>query len=164
VTGRYDSYEDVLDYFRDQVRTPILDPAGDEYTSGTAYQEECFESRFYTSDNEVDFLRTEPQFQLVGDYWEAEITILQTYFQEGITLWGWVDMPSFTYDFVTCDESQGDEVNYYDFREATGVIRPGVLNFPGLYIDYGDLIATEGVIVNDADAQHEIILGFRNEE
>ena len=89
---------------------------------------------------------------------------LKTFFKEGITIWGWVDMPSYTYDFVTCDDSLGDTVYYYDFTEEIGSIRPDILNFPGLYIDYGDLVATEGAIVNDPGSEFVIELGFRNED
>jgi len=165
VTGRYSSYDDVLNFFRDQVQDPLMDAFGEEYTAGEALQERCYEVRNYTDDHENAFIAGEDlDFTKNGAFWEAEVTIGHTLYREGVTVWGWADMPSYSFDFLSCDEQLGESVYYYDYNDEIGRSQVDLLNFPGQYIDYGDLVASEGAVMNDPDTEFVIELGFRNEE
>ena len=56
----------------------------------------------------------------------------------GMKIWGWVDMPSTSYEFSTCDPTVGDQVTYYAEKLFVGNKCIDVLNYPGKYIDFGD--------------------------
>ena len=42
VTGRYDSFQSIIDFFSDVVQEPIMAPDGTAVVSGATYQEHCF--------------------------------------------------------------------------------------------------------------------------
>jgi hypothetical protein len=169
VTGRYQSFDEIIDFFADVVQEPIIDPDGTEVTSATNYQEHCFQSEYVTSNNELSFIDEEgdnndepyfkPYFQLSSDgtHYEAEVTIPHTLFVEGMELWGWSDMPSGRYNYASCNPEAGDSYYRYTEQFMKGSSYPELLNFPGIYIDEGDWVA-EPVEIMDAGDEFVIDL------
>ena len=176
VTGRYDSFKGIVDFFADVLQQPIINPDGQEVTTGDAFQEHCFDTEYVTSDDELSFIDDDPNedvspyfkpyFRLnkEGTHYVADVTIPHTLFVEGMTLWGWVDMPSPFYSFTTCDGSDGAGSWHYRYTEQyyKGAGFPDVLNFPGTFIDAGDWIA-EPIVLNDPDKDFTIDLNFHFE-
>ncbi len=164
VTGRYQDYDEVLDFFADDLESPILNDDSDEVTSGVELRERCYEMQYLTGDAEVRFvgpLDFEPTSN--GDY-VADVEILHTEFVEGVQIWGWMDMPSSTFDFRTCDETEGNQVFYYDENYQSGTNFVDVLNFPGKYVGDGDLVAEEAAVVTDPDKEFSLTLGLKIDE
>jgi hypothetical protein len=85
-------------------------------------------------------------------------------YSEGMQLWGWIDMPSPSFEFNTCDPSVGDTVNYYNEFYDLGTNVIDLLNYPGKYIDSGDWIVEEPFVVNNADGEFELELGYKYED
>lgn len=163
VSGRYETYQEVLDFFRDQVKSPLLDDDGVEISSAEEFQERCFMIEDVTSDHELDLVGP-LDFVDMGDYFEAEVEILHTQYSEGVSIWGFADMPSANFTFSTCDESGGAYHRYYEEEYYQGTNYRDVLNFPGQYITDGDLISTDPVEVTDPDADFVLELGFKYED
>ena len=169
VTGRYQSYNEIIDFFADIVQEPIIDPDGNEVTSATNYQEHCYYSEYVTSNDELSFVDEDgdkndapyfkPYFQLSSDgaHYEAEVTIPHALFVEGMELWGWSDMPSARYNFASCNPEAGDSYYRYTEQFMKGSSYPDLLNFPGIYIDEGDWVS-EPVQVMKADEEFVIDL------
>ncbi len=163
VSGRYESYQQVLDFFRDELRAPLLDDHGDEVTTAEQYQERCFEIEYVTSDDELDIVGP-IDFRDEGDNWVADVSILRSQFKEGMHIWGFADMPSQAFGFSTCDPSTGSYHSNYDEQYYTGTNYRDVLNFPGKYISDGDLVSEVSVEVTDAEAEFELTLGYKHED
>lgn len=163
VTGRYADYDEVLDFFSSDLETPILNDEGEEVTAGIELRERCYEINYLTGDAEVRFIGP-LDFELKGDEWVAEVEILHTDFRKGVSVWGWVDMPSSTFDFRTCDPENGAQVFYYDENYIVGTNYTDVLNFPGRYIGDGDIVAAEPAIIDDPDKAFDITLGLQINE
>ncbi|MCB9779464.1 MAG: hypothetical protein H6742_12935 [Alphaproteobacteria bacterium] len=163
VSGRYDSYQSVLDFFKDELRSPLTDAEGNEITSAIEFQEKCFQAEYVTSDGELDIVG-DTDFVENGDYYEAEIQILGTRFEPGVTVWGFIDQPDETFSFSTCDDSDGDYNAYYDERYYKGTNFEEVLNFPGEYIRNGDLVSDTAAVVDDPEQPFTIEFGFKYED
>jgi hypothetical protein len=163
VTGRYADWDDVLDFFENQLRSPIYNTSGEVVSSGVELQERCFETQGLTSDAEVSFIGP-VDFELKDGMYEADVTILHSLFVEGMSVWGWVDMPSRTFDFATCDSNGGPNTYYYDEGSYyAGSNYQDVLNFPGKYIEPGDWVGAEGVQINKPEDEFVLELGFKYE-
>ncbi len=162
VTGRYESYDEVLAFFRDELRSPITDDVGREITSATEFQEKCFQAEYVTSDDELDLIGP-ADFVDMGDYYEADVEILHTQFVEGVSVWGWADMPDPSFTFSTCDGGDGDYQSYYDEQYYKGTNANEILNFPGTYIQGGDLISWEAQVITDPTQPFTIELGYKHE-
>jgi len=164
VTGRFTSYDDVLDFWANQMHNPIVNREGVAVGSEQEYRETCYDINYYATDYEVDFIKEgRLDFKEDGDYYVAETDILHTYVKEGMKVWGWVDMPSRTFDFSTCSDDLGTTVNYYDQQYYRGASYSNVLNQPGKYIQGGDWVADEIPTINNVDDEFEVVLGFKNE-
>lgn len=165
-TGRFKSFDDVIDYFANVVKDPILDSNGDEITNGTQFQERCYDSLYVTSDDEIPFISGEDGLDFVdkGDYLEAEVTIPHVSIVPGMSLWGWIDMPSKGYNFATCDTSGGWYYSRYSENYYTGSTFTDLLNHPATYIDNGDWVADAPPIINSADDDFVLELGFKYED
>lgn len=163
ISGRYETYQQVLDFFRDELRAPLLDDHGDEVTTAEQYQERCFEIEYVTSDDELDIVGP-IDFREDGDNWVADVSILRSQYKEGMQIWGFADMPSTSFSFDTCSPSDGAYHSYYDEQYDQGTNYRDVLNFPGYYISEGDLVSEVSVEVTDADAEFELTLGYKHEE
>jgi hypothetical protein len=164
-TGRFTSYDDILDYFANELQNPIVNQFNEEVTSDIEFREWCYETMFLTSDSELPFLAMDgADFELKGDYWEADATIYHSYFREGAVVWGWMDSPSRSYKFASCDTSLwGWNQFYYAEQYNTGATEAGLLNSPANYIDRGDWIAAEGDLLNKPTDNFEVTLGFHYE-
>jgi hypothetical protein len=157
VTGRFSSYDDLLDFFKNTLEEPIRTLEGAEVTSSTEFQERCFEVLYSTGDFEMLFIG-EQDFEEKDGYYVADFTLPDSYFKEGMQVWGWVDMPDEFFDFSTCDPNIGDMVTYYNERYDLGTNYLDVLNYPGQYIDDGDWISSEGVPINSASDTFDLVL------
>lgn len=162
VTGRFESYDDVLEFWEDQLEAPVTAPDGELVGSGVEYQERCYELMYLTSDDEVSFVNEEVDFELQGDYYVADVELLHVLFSKGMAIWGWVDMPDESYTFRTCEETEGDFQYYYTDQYYTGTNNINLLNYPGEFIDEGDWVA-EGVTVNKPDDEFVLDLGVHHE-
>ena len=158
VTGRFTSYDDVLDFFKNTLEEPIRTNEGAEVTSSTEFQERCFEVLYATGDFEMLFVG-EQDFEEEDGYYVADFKLPDVYFQEGMQVWGWVDMPDEFFDFSTCDPNNGDMVTYYNERYDLGTNYLDILNYPGQYIDDGDWVAGEGVPINSESDTFDLIIG-----
>ena len=161
VTGRYKDYNDLLDFHNNVLEQPLLTAEGHQVTSSAEFQERCFELMYSTGDQEMLFVNPETSFELVGEEWVAEIEIPHVLAKEGMVVWGWIDMPSVTFDFNTCNSEQGATVSYYDQRYETGTNYADVLNFPGKYIDNGDWVSQEGAIITNTDDEFDLEIGYQ---
>ncbi|RME26121.1 MAG: hypothetical protein D6798_07300 [Deltaproteobacteria bacterium] len=162
VTGRYDTYDDVLQFFRDELRRPIVDDDGREITSATEFQEKCFEAEYVTSDAELDLIGPK-DFTLNGDYYEAPFEILHTQWTEGVSVWGFVDMPDPSFTFATCDGTDGDYYYNYDEQYYKGTNADEILNDPGYFIGAGDLVSWDAPVITDPDQPFTLELGYKYE-
>ena len=170
VTGRYESYDDILGFFQ-EIGQPVIDENGDEVLSGVEYQERCcYEIQYMTSDEEISFINpNDLDFEEEGDYWVADVELLHTYFQtdedgNGPQVWGWVDMPSRTYNYASCDIDLGQRHFFYDELYASGSNHMDILNYPGQYIDEGDYVASDAPMLTSSDSSFELVWGVRNDD
>ena len=159
-TGRFEDYGDILDYFANVLGEPLRTLDGDLVGSSVEYQERCYEVEYATGDNEMLFIG-EKDFRVEGDYLVADVVIPHVPFNEGMKIWGWVDMPSPSYEFSTCDPTVGDTVNYYAEAYDLGTNAIDVLNYPGKYIDYGDWVVQTAVEITDPASNFEVIVDFQ---
>jgi len=158
VTGRFTTYDDILDYFETVVQEPVVDDRGTAVDSEAAFQAYCFELFNYTDDDELGFLtQDEDDLDFVensaGDF-EAEYDLWAVDYYQGMQIWGWLDTPDEAYNFSTCDVDRGENNQEYsnDYRYGANV--PDVLNFPGENISEGDYIISAPITLDfeDADA------------
>lgn len=163
VTGRFTDYDDVLDFFSNRLESPINNQFGNEVTDGLEYRERCYELQYLTGDAEVRFVGP-LDFEVQGDELVAEVTIYDSDWREGVQVWGWVDMPDPNFRFATCNDNAGDRAFYYDQNYLIGTNYQNLLNFPGTYIGPGDVVAAEGVVINDPNKSFDITLGLKIDE
>ncbi|MFT4975210.1 MAG: hypothetical protein ACI8S6_001097, partial [Myxococcota bacterium] len=76
------------------------------------------------------------------------------------SVWGWVDMPSQTYEFASCDPTVGQRQQYYDQNIDLGTNFLDLLNYPGNYIDSGDWVVEEPAIITDPEEEFTLEIGF----
>jgi len=158
VTGRFTTYEDILDYFDEVVQESVVDDRGGVVDSADAFQAYCFELFNYTDDAELGFLtETEDALDFVentdGDF-EADFDLWAVTYYQGMQIWGWVDTPDEAYNFSTCDENRGQNNQEYANDYQYGANVPDVLNFPGENISEGDYVVSSPIAFDyeDADA------------
>ena len=165
-TGRFTDYDDLIDFFANVVKDPIKDLNGEEITNGTEFQERCYDALYATSDHEVPFISGADglDFTDQGDYLEAEVTIPHVTVVPGMSLWGWVDMPSKGFNFSTCDSTAGWYYSRYSENYYTGSSYTHLLNRPSTYIDDGDWVADDPPVINSADDDFVLELGFKYED
>lgn len=160
VTGRYKDYDDILDFFANVVQDPVTDANGEVVTDGTVYQERCFDADYVTSDAELAFLAREPDFTEDGDYLVADVTIPHVDLVDNMAIWGWIDMPSKTFDFATCDSNAGLKFTRYSEDYYEGTNHPDIMDYPSIYIDSGDWVASDSPTITDPTQEFEIELGY----
>lgn len=160
VTGRYQSYEEIIDFFTNVLNAPITGPSGEEITDPEIFQERCYDAYYITSDDELSFLNDANDFVDKGDYIEAEVTIPHVNWVEGMALWGWMDMPSYEFNFATCDSEGGQLYTRYAESFYQGTNRTGLLNSPSDFIDSGDWIVQDAPIITDPTEEFVLELGF----
>ena len=158
-TGRFEDYASILDFFGNVLDEEIRTSDGHVVASSSEFQERCFEVEYATADKEMLFIGAN-DFKIEGDFLVADVVIPHTPFQEGMVIWGWVDMPSPSFEFNTCDPSVGDNINYYAEAYDLGTNGIDVLNYPGKYIDFGDWVVETPVEITDPDEEFVIEVGF----
>ena len=157
VSGRHVDFDSMVDWFRDNMQTPITDHRGREIVSGDAIRQACYDVLNITSDEEIRLTATKDRNEdgnldaldldfvesAEGGY-EAEFTIYQQEYFDGMKLWGWMDKPSpITGVFDTCNPSGGFGNREYDQQWSGGYPYPYLLNFPSYYINEGDWVAAQ---------------------
>ncbi len=160
VTGRFQSYEEILGFFSDVLKSPVTGPDGEEITDPEIFQERCYDAYYITSDDELAFLNDENDFTDKGDYIEAEVTIPHVNWVEGMALWGWMDMPAYEFNFATCDAESGQQYVRYSESFYQGTNYTGLLNAPSQFIDSGDWIVQDAPIITDPAEEFVLELGF----
>ncbi len=160
VTGRYQSYEEMLTFFSDVLKNPVTGPDGEEITDPELFQERCYDVYYVTSDDELGFLNRDNDFEDKGDYIEAQVTIPHVNWVEGMQLWGWMDMPSYEFNFATCDSEAGQLYSRYSESYYMGTNRSGLLNRPSDFIDVGDWIVQDAPVITDPSEEFVLELGF----
>lgn len=175
VTGRFESYDDILDYFANSMNNPVEDSDGNEVVNGTTFQQECFDYFYATSDAEMAFLGDLDFKENSDGDWEAEFVMPHTLVVDGMVLWGWMDAPAIDLanpdnsgGFSSCTTSGGRETNEYDQQFYEGRVYYDVLNTPSTYITTGDWISqgTESEVIHSED-DHPVVrmdFGFGVEE
>lgn len=158
-TGRFESYSDILDFFGNVLDEDVRTIDGHLVDSSEEFQERCFEVEYATGDQEMLFVGAR-DFKVEGEYLVADLVIPHVPFHEGMQVWGWMDMPSPSFDFNTCDATVGDNVNYYAESYDLGTNAIEVLNYPGKYIDFGDWVVQNPHTVTDPTASFELEVGF----
>ncbi len=175
-TGRFDSFEGMLEYFNDFTDDPVTDPYGTQVESAKYWEQYCLDYYYATSYDELRFLAVEQdengewvsdldfeQDESTGDF-VAEFDMHHTYYVEGMSIWGWVDNPSEYYSFSTCNTEAYGACNYeYNLNFYAGDVHHDVLNFPSDYISQGDWVVSSPHIVSSPEDQPELVLDFHYE-
>ncbi len=153
VTGRFTSYDDLLDYFTNVVQEPVVDDLGSVVDSAAAFQAYCFELFNYTDDDELRFFSDDLDFveNSDGDF-EADYDMWQVTYYQNMQLWGWVDSPDENYRFSTCDSGRGGQNQEYNNNYYYGANVIDVLNFPGENISAGDFVVGDPATITAEDA------------
>jgi hypothetical protein len=159
-TGRFKDYEDILDYFQNVLRHPVVDDSGVPLTTldATEFQQYCYDYYYATSDAEMSFIGPDNlSFTEDGDDYVADFTLFHTTYQKGMKVWGLMDAPLIKPDalelagsFSTCDSSAGNSVTRYDETFYEGDSYIDVLNYPTHYLQVDDWVSS-GVEVDSAD-------------
>lgn len=165
VTGRFTSFDDVLDYFKNSLGRPIENSEGQEVIGADAFREQCYEYFDITSDAELAFLG-EPQFTLDGDYYVAEFKMPHTLGVDGAWIWGFMDSPEVDRlqtdsngTFTSCNANYGRNRTEYNESIVEGRGEYLVLNEPSLYIAPGDWVVGDPVkIVYDESGTPEPVV------
>lgn len=177
VTGRFNSYDDVLDYFANLMGTPVTDEHGSEVIASDVFQQECYDYYKITSDQELTFLGSDQFVKQDDGTYAADYNMAHTTLVEGMTLWGFMDAPRiFEYvaggsyqasengSFTTCNEALGNNHVEYDQDFYEGAPQGDILNFPSFYIQKDDWVADGLTVVMAEDETPTITLSVKVEE
>ena len=172
VTGRFTSFDSILEYFSDYIQEPVEDPYGEEVTSGKVFEQYCLDYYYVTSLQEFTFLALDDDLNEDLDFtenadgdFEAEFEMLHTPYHEGMQIWGWIDSPSAdSFRFSTCDESrEGPDSTEYNLNFDAGGAHADILNFPNLYINTGDWVSTQSFTMTSREDEPHLVLDFHYE-
>lgn len=158
VSGRYESFEAILDWWNDVVGDPVVDAGGDVVEVADAFRDTCYQLRRWTSDEEVRITATSDRngdgeidagdldFVEDGDNFVADFVIREAEFFEGMSAWGFMERPepgSFNFD-STCNPELGYQEFTYDQNWRAGTQFQNVLNRPANYTETGDWVSSSG--------------------
>jgi len=181
VSGRFVDFNDIVDWFDNQVNQPITDAFGQPVDTGDYIRQTCYNLFHYTSDSEIRVTATKDKngdgkvdaldldfTQRNDGKWEADFTIWQQQWYDGFSMWAWEDAPSQTeYKFSSCDPNDGDNIIYYNQDFFAGRQYRDVLNRPSQYIGTGDWVPSADPTGSDdpyvwksPDEVHEIDLDY----
>lgn len=157
-TGRFKSYEDILDYFGNEIGRPVSDGDGVVVTNADTFQQRCFDYFHATSDAEMSFIG-ETDFKKEGDNYVADFTLNHTLGIDGMVVWGFMDAPVISAEhsdtnglFSSCNTFGGRSTDEYNHSLVEGRTFYNTLNYPNRYIGSGDWMSTDGAVVHfDAD-------------
>lgn len=155
-TGRFSSYDDILDYFRNYLGKPVVDSYGREVMTGETFQQWCYEYFDATSDKEMGFIGEDAlSFTEDGDNFVADFALNHTARVEGMVVWGFMDAPELGVSaidingaYTTCDDTGGRVVDEYVSEFSEGRSEYFVLNRPSTYIQTGDWVADGQAVVS----------------
>jgi len=148
-TSRFTDYDDLLDYFKNDIGIPVVDAYGVEVTDGAAMRQWCYDYFAATSDAEMAFIGDDNlRFEEDGDNYVASFKMRHTERVDGMSLWGFMDAPEIETDrvsvngtFTTCNPNGGRQVDAYNTEFYEGSSYFDVLNYPSTYVQYGDWVA-----------------------
>lgn len=160
-TGRFSSYEDMLDYYANVLNNPIKDLNGVEVVNASTFQQYCYDYFYATSDVEMAFLGDLDFTENADGDFEADFLMAHTVGVDGMVIWGWMDAPAVDFanpaasgDYSTCNPSGGRETQKYDQEYYEGTVYPDLYNTPSRYIYNGDWVsqgATEAIVTVTED-------------
>jgi hypothetical protein len=161
-TGRFNDYEDMLDYYANVLGNPIKDMNGEEVVNASTFQQYCYDYFHATSDVEMAFLGDLDFTENADGDFEADFLMPHTIGVDGMVIWGWMDAPTVDFgnrtasgDYSTCNPAGGREVDRYDQSYYEGGAYADVFNTPSRYIFNGDWVAqgaTEAIVTVTEDA------------
>ncbi|MFZ5478448.1 MAG: hypothetical protein ACOZNI_16890 [Myxococcota bacterium] len=156
-TGRFEGYDDVLEYFANFMGRPVVGVEGELITSASAYQQACYDYFEVTSDEEVSFIGVQDFAKNDDGDYEATFAMPHTFYVEGMTIWGWMDAPQISTtnvdingSFSSCRSDGGREFTEYDENFYEGRPYTNLLGYPSSYIADGDW-TTAGAVVGALD-------------
>lgn len=170
-TGRFETFEEVIEYFGVFAQDPVTNPFGEEVTSPAYYEQFCLDYFHFTSVQELKFIAVDengkpaPHFteNADGDF-EAEFDMPHTPYYEGMKIWGWVDSPSEVYEFSTCNPAlYGPAQTEYNENYYAGGGQWNILNYPGSYIFHGDWVVSEAWQMNSPEDEPTLKVDFNYE-
>lgn len=155
-TGRFADYQDILDHFRNNLGTPVVDAYGNEVINGETMRAWCYDYFSATADDEMSFIGEDNlSFTEDGDNFVADVTLHHTNRVDGLSLWGFMDAPEIETDevsingaYTTCNASYGRQVDEYNSGFFEGSSSFDILNKPSTYIQYGDWVSDGAATVS----------------
>lgn len=162
-TGRYESFEDVLDWYNTVLGDPVVDEFGAVVDSPDFFRTYCYELFQYTADYELTFLSSFTNANGIemntldfsvnddGDY-EAQFDLWQVSYKENMKIWGWMDAPSEKFTFSTCDPDRGQQNTKYTNNFEYGTNYTDLLNYPSKYIFENDWVIKDPYTFTAVDA------------
>ena len=166
-TGRYKSFEDILDWYNTILGDPVVDEFGAIVDSSDFFRSYCYELFQYTADYELTFLSefvnadgidsNTLDFTVNGDGdYEAQFDLWQVRYKPDMKIWGWMDAPSEKFTFSTCDPDRGQQNTKYTNDFEYGTNYTDLLNYPSKYIFENDWVVQTPYVFTSEDAD-----GFR---
>ena len=162
-TGRYESFEDILEWYNTVLGDPVVDEFGAVVDSPEFFRTYCYELFQYTADYELTFLSKfvnanglemntlDFEVNADGDY-EAQFDLWQVSYKPGMKIWGWMDAPSEKFTFSTCDPDRGQQNTKYTNDFEYGTNYTDLLNYPSKYIFENDWVIQTPYTFVEADA------------
>ena len=149
VTGRFENYTDVLDFYREVGKVPVTDEQGAQVESADYYRQYCYELFEVTADYEISWVSGEDldfEKSADGEYYEADFNLWRINYIQNMELWGWVDSPGWDPTeglvYATCNKDDGQANREYSNDYYYGNGYNNLLNFPGTYIGGGDFVSS----------------------
>ena len=169
-SGRWESYDAIVEWFNDVLGQPILDADGRQVSNGEYFRQTCFDLMEVTSDQEVlllppdrdgdgkitladlDFVENadgdfEGEFKLWQQdfYWDQSAKNCTPGLDcPAFKVWAFMDGPGRgNSQFITCDDSDnvGFSVEEYNHDFFGGRVQEDVLNKPDSYVGPGDWVS-----------------------
>ncbi len=182
VSGRYESFESIISWWRDTVGVPLVDASGEEITSADAFVQTCYQLRRWTSEEEIQLTPTSDRngddvidagdldFVEDGDNFVGEFVIPEAEFFEDMTAWAFMERPGPTnlttgpLSYNTCNPTLGYQEFTYNQNWRAGTQFQDVLNRPAAYTETGDYVSSTGFTwADDPFEPAEIVLDFEVE-
>lgn len=174
VSGRYDTYQSLVDWWGGRLDRPLRDVYGNDIQIGEFIQQNCFDLMELTSDEEVRIIPTEDRngdgnidagdldfVQNADGDWEAEFRVWEAEFFKGFSAWAFIDTLGSNFGYSTCDPNLGYQEFTYNRSFRTGAQFQDVLNTPRTYLDDGDWVASLPFIWNNPQELAEVVIDFK---
>lgn len=173
VSGRFATFQDIVDWYNNVLRTPVIDSLGQTVFSGEYIRQTCYEILEYTEDDEIratapdrndDGVIDAEDLDFVlddsGEFFVGEFKLRQSEFFAGQTVWAYMDAPTASGRFDSCNDTEGYFETTYNRNYQTGIPQPDLLNYPANYIAEGDWVVSEGYEWVDPYAEPALTLDF----